>query len=70
MYQSHQNLPSENTKLVAPDGGNKLFVDGCANRNSVFTTNSPSLPFNWTDTNTGSLPMQFYRVLMARPFRE
>jgi hypothetical protein len=33
---------------------------------SVFTTNSPALPFNWTDAATNS-PLRFYRVKLGPP---
>jgi hypothetical protein len=35
------------------------------NWTNVLVTNSPSLPFNWTDTNAGSLVKRFYRVLLG-----
>ncbi|MEI8291498.1 MAG: immunoglobulin domain-containing protein [Verrucomicrobiota bacterium] len=31
----------------------------------VFTTNSPVLPFYWTDTNSPALPAGYYRVLLG-----
>jgi autotransporter-associated beta strand protein len=31
---------------------------------NLLVTNSPTLPFNWTDTNTGSFLKRFYRVLL------
>ena len=33
---------------------------------NVFTTNSPALPFNWTDTTTNG-PQRFYRVKLGPP---
>jgi endoglucanase len=33
---------------------------------TVFITNSPALPFNWTDTNSAD-PMRFYRVKLGPP---
>ncbi|MGD0258818.1 MAG: cellulase family glycosylhydrolase [Verrucomicrobiota bacterium] len=33
---------------------------------NVFTTNSPVLPFNWTDTNSAA-PRRFYRVKLGPP---
>jgi len=33
---------------------------------SVFITNSPALPFNWTDASTNS-PLRFYRVKLGPP---
>jgi hypothetical protein len=32
---------------------------------SVFTNNSPLLPFVWTDALTTNFPARFYRVLLA-----
>jgi hypothetical protein len=32
---------------------------------TIFTTNSPALPFNWIDTQSGQWPAQFYRVLLG-----
>jgi hypothetical protein len=32
-----------------------------------FTTNSPPMPFIWTNTNSG-LPMDFFRVRVGPPF--
>ena len=34
---------------------------------SVFTTNSPSMPFFWTNSTTGS-PMSLFRILAGPPF--
>jgi len=33
---------------------------------NVFTTNSPALPFIWTDTNS-TAPQRFYRVKLGPP---
>lgn len=35
--------------------------------NSYFTTNSPGVPFNWTDPGTSNLPSRFYRVKLGPP---
>jgi hypothetical protein len=35
--------------------------------NAVFTTNSPTMPFVWTDATTG-LPMNFFRIIAGPPF--
>jgi hypothetical protein len=32
---------------------------------NLFTTNSPALPFLWTDTNSPALPRRFYRLLLG-----
>jgi hypothetical protein len=34
---------------------------------SVFITNSPSVPFVWTDTGTSNSPQRFYRVKLGPP---
>jgi hypothetical protein len=34
---------------------------------TAFTTHSPVMPFNWTDTNAESFPLRFYRLLVGPP---
>jgi hypothetical protein len=34
---------------------------------TVFSTNSPALPFQWIDPNTASYPRRFYRVAASSP---
>ena len=34
---------------------------------TIFTTNSPPTPFDWTDPNTGTFPIRFYRVVLGPP---
>ena len=34
---------------------------------TLFTTNSPAMPFEWMDTNAPGLPVQFYRVEVGPP---
>ena len=34
---------------------------------TVFSTNSPALPFNWTDPDTGSFAARFYRIVVGPP---
>ena len=36
-----------------------------SNWTTLLTTNSPPVPFNWTDTNAGSFLKRFYRVLLG-----
>ncbi len=36
-----------------------------SNWTTLFTTNSPALPFSWTDTNTAGLPRRFYRLQLG-----
>ncbi len=38
------------------------------NWQTVFTTNSPAMPFSWTDPNSGTYPAGFYRVVVGPPF--
>jgi hypothetical protein len=35
--------------------------------NTLFITNSPAMPFSWTDTNQATLPAQFYRIKVGPP---
>ena len=37
------------------------------NWQSVFTTNSPAMPFQWTDPDTGAFPLRFYRIVVGPP---
>ncbi len=34
---------------------------------TLFITNSPAMPFSWTDTNAATLPAQFYRIKVGPP---
>ena len=34
---------------------------------TLFITNSPPMPFTWTDTNAATLPAQFYRIKVGPP---
>jgi hypothetical protein len=34
---------------------------------SVFTTNSPTMPFEWADPDAGTFPMRFYRIVVGPP---
>jgi len=38
-----------------------------ADWNTLFITNSPAMPFSWTDTNTATLPARFYRIKAGPP---
>ena len=40
-----------------------------ANWSVVLTTNSPTMPFVWTNNITGGPPMNFYRILAGPPFQ-
>jgi hypothetical protein len=35
--------------------------------NNLFITNSPPMPFVWSDTNAAAQPMQFYRIKAGPP---
>jgi hypothetical protein len=35
--------------------------------NTLLITNSPLMPFQWTDTNPATLPAQFYRIKVGPP---
>ena len=37
------------------------------NWQTVFTTNSPAMPFQWADPDTGTLLMRFYRIVVGPP---
>jgi len=34
---------------------------------TIFTTNSPPTPFDWTDPNAGAFPIRFYRIVLGPP---
>ncbi len=36
---------------------------------TAFITNSPAVPFSWTDTNTATQPVQFYRIEIGPPLQ-
>jgi Carbohydrate binding module (family 6)/Putative Ig domain len=75
------NLPSPQiTTLSDGSGALALQVSGASgpdyqveastnlvNWSAVFTTNSPALPFAWTNHNLG-LPMNFFRIKAGPPF--
>ncbi len=37
------------------------------NWSTLFITNSPGIPFSWTDSNAATLPAQFYRIKTGPP---
>jgi hypothetical protein len=54
---------------VSGQGGPDYAIETSTNLtqwSSVFITNSPALPFNWTDAATSS-PVRFYRVKLGPP---
>jgi FlgD Ig-like domain len=75
--------PSAPPTISAPAWAGGLFgflIDGRAGLNyavlastnlvdwqTVFSTNSPALPFQWLDPNTASYPRRFYRVAVSSP---
>jgi hypothetical protein len=55
---------------VSGVNGPDYAVQGSSNLlnwNVLFITNSPAMPFLWTDTNTATLPAQFYRIKVGPP---
>jgi hypothetical protein len=44
-----------------------LVSSNLFNWNTLFITNSPPMPFSWTDTNAATLPQQFYRIKAGPP---
>jgi hypothetical protein len=53
---------------VSGDFGPDYTVQASTNLTAwatLFTTNSPALPFNWTDVTTTNYPARFYRVLLG-----
>jgi len=34
---------------------------------TIFSTNSPAMPFNWSDTNANLYPSRFYQVILGPP---
>ncbi|MSU60168.1 MAG: hypothetical protein EXS35_18690 [Pedosphaera sp.] len=54
--------------LVSGDAGPDYTVQSSTNLAdwlNLFTTNSPALPFNWSDPNAGNFPQRFYRILLG-----
>jgi beta-galactosidase len=56
------------TGQIGPD----YAVQGVTNLSSsnwttLWTTNSPPIPFSWMDTNAGAYPVRFYRLLVGPP---
>jgi hypothetical protein len=45
-----------------------LSSSNLLNWNTVFMTNSPAMPFTWSDPNPPTLPVQFYRIKVGPPF--
>jgi pectate lyase len=55
---------------VAGQAGPDYAVQASTNLldwNTLYITNSPAMPFDWTDTNTGVEPMRFYRIKVGPP---
>jgi hypothetical protein len=55
---------------VSGDIGPDYAVQGSTNLAdwiTLFVINSPAMPFFWTDTNTATLPAQFYRIKAGSP---
>lgn len=59
------------TLTVTGDVGPDYAVEASTNLTTwsrLFITNSPPSPFSWTDNDTGSFPMRFYRLRVGPPF--
>ena len=55
---------------VDGDTGPDYAVQGSTNLidwSVLLITNSPAMPFQWTDTNPAALPVQFYRIKVGPP---
>jgi len=55
---------------ISGDSGPDYAVQGSTNLtdwNTLFITNSPAMPFSWTDTNAATAPVQFYRIKVGPP---
>jgi hypothetical protein len=56
---------------VSGDNGPDYQIQSSTNLvnwNGVFTTNSPPMPFVWTNNITSGPPMNFFRILVGPPF--
>ena len=55
---------------ISGENGPDYAVQGSTNLNdwnTLFITNSPTMPFVWMDSNSATLPMQFYRIKVGPP---
>jgi hypothetical protein len=52
--------------LIGPDYA-VLASSNLVNWSTLFITNSPAMPFLWTDTNAATLRAQFYRIKVGPP---
>jgi autotransporter-associated beta strand protein len=58
------------TVSVTGDTGPDYAVQASTNLldwQTIFTTNSPALPFNYTDPATAAYPIRFYRIVVGPP---
>ena len=58
------------TFIVSGQSGPDYAIEASTNLaqwSSVFITNSPALPFTWTDTATNNGPQRFYRIKLGPP---
>ncbi len=65
---SVSNVASGLRLRIDGDDGPDYTVQATTNMTNwtnLLTTNSPNVPFNWTDTNAGSFLQRFYRVLLG-----
>jgi hypothetical protein len=62
----HGQIGFQVSGVTGPD----YAVQGSTNLadwNTLFITNSPAMPFSWTDTNAAALPARFYRIKAGPP---
>jgi len=55
---------------VSGDAGPDYAVRASTNLlnwETIFSTNSPAMPFNWSDTNANLYPFRFYQVILGPP---
>jgi Putative Ig domain len=55
---------------ISGENGPDYAVQGSTNLNvwnTLFITNSPTMPFVWMDSNSATLQMQFYRIKVGPP---
>ena len=55
------------TGQIGPDYAVQATTN-LVNWSTLWTTNSPPMPFSWVDTNTSVFPFRFYRLLLGPPF--
>jgi fibronectin type 3 domain-containing protein len=57
--------------MVSGQAGPDYAVQASTNLmdwSTIWTTNSPPVPFSWLDPNTSAFPLRFYRIAVGPPF--